>query len=85
MSRGMPFTKHFDETLRKGIYETQIPNINFLYEVSSTKNVDYDIGDSVVLPDGRVFFYCLSGGACDTFVANQFAVEIPALSPFPHR
>lgn len=73
----MPFTKHFDETLRKGIYETQIPNINFLYEVSSIKNVDYDLGDRVALPDGRVFYYCLSTGQCDTFIANCFDVEIP--------
>lgn len=56
-TRGMGYTKHFDETLREGVYETQIPSINFLYESGTTINPDYRVGDRVVLPDGRVFRY----------------------------
>lgn len=38
MARGVYYTKHLDETLRKGVYETQVPNISFLYKVSTTRN-----------------------------------------------
>ena len=67
MSRGPLYTKHLDDTLKREIYETQIPNIEFLYEHSSTKNPEYNIGDRVLLPDGRVFRYGLmanSGQEC---------------------
>lgn len=60
MAKGTYYTKHFDETLRMGIYDTQVPNIDFLYKVSSTKDPIYNIGDRVCLPDGRVFRYCLA-------------------------
>jgi hypothetical protein len=62
MARGVGYTKHLDETLHKGIYETQVPNIDFLYKASTTKDPNYDIGDRVCLPDGRVFRYgkCVS-------------------------
>lgn len=59
-TRGVGYTKHLDETLRKGIYETQIPNINFLYQFSTTRNPEYHIGDRVCLPDGRVFRYAMT-------------------------
>lgn len=65
-TRGVGYTKHFDETLRKGVYGTQIPNLNFLYEVSSTRNPEYHIGDRVCLPDGRVFRYALATGTLVT-------------------
>lgn len=57
-TRGTYYTKHFDETLRKGVYETQIPNINFLYKATTTISPDWNIGDRVKLPDGRAFRYC---------------------------
>jgi len=66
-TRGATYTKHFDETLRAGVYEAQVPNIEFLYEHSSTINPEYNIGDRVLLPDGRVFRYGLmanSGQEC---------------------
>lgn len=63
---------------RSGVVMPQtVPSWDFLYEVSSIRNPKYNIGDKVVLPDGRVFFYCKSSGQCDTFIANQFDVEIP--------
>lgn len=55
--KGAGYTKNLSETLRAGIYETQVPNIKFLYETSTTRNPEYKIGDRVQLPDGRVFYY----------------------------
>ena len=77
-TRGIGYTKHLDLTQTRGIYESPIQNWNFLYQVSATRNPEYNIGDRVVLPDGRKFRYCLSSRKCWTFVANQFTVEIPA-------
>ena len=54
---GAGYTKHFDETLRGGIYERAIPSLSFLNETSTTQSPDWAIGDRVVLPDGRAFRY----------------------------
>lgn len=61
MTRGIGYTKHLDETLKQSVYETQVPNMNFLYGASTTKDVDYNIGDRICLPDGRVFRYAKAG------------------------
>lgn len=61
--KGAGYTKNLSETLRAGIYETQVPNIEFLYETSTTRNPEYKIGDRVQLPDGRVFHYGLTEAA----------------------
>ena len=50
-------------------YQT-VPSWDFLYETSTIKNPNYNIGDRVVLPDGRVFRYgkqhaSSQGGAAD--------------------
>lgn len=63
MGRGVYYTKHFDETLLRGVYEQPVPNYNFLYEPSATKLEEFNIGDRVCLPDGRVFRYTKLGGA----------------------
>lgn len=55
-----------------------VPTWGFIYEVSTIKNPRYEIGDRVVLPDGRVFRYCKSGDVCDTYKANMFYNAIPA-------
>ena len=73
---GVGYTKHYDETLNAGIYGTAVPNHNFIYEVSSTQNPDFAVGDAVVLPGRRVFRYCLSTGQCDTFIGNVFSGPI---------
>jgi hypothetical protein len=77
-TRGVGYTKHLDETLKRGVYQTPIPNMQFLYRVDAVKDSEFNVGDRVVTPDGRKFRYCLSSGRCDTFIGNQFGVEIPA-------
>lgn len=42
------------------------PDWDFLYQVSTVRNANYNIGDRVVLPDGRVFRYALSTGTLVT-------------------
>lgn len=37
---------------------------DFIYESSTVKDSRFDVGDRVVLPDGREFRYAKSGGAC---------------------
>ncbi len=37
---------------------------NFIYESSTVKDSRFEVGDRVVLPDGREFRYAKSGGAC---------------------
>lgn len=61
--KGAGYTKHFDDTLKSTVYSTQIPNLSFLYETSTTKNPDYVIGDKIVLPDGRTYRYGLADSA----------------------
>lgn len=56
-TRGIAYTKHLDLTQTRGVYESPIQNWNFLYEHTSTKNPNWNIGDRVCLPDGRVFRY----------------------------
>jgi len=75
MSRGPLYTKHLDDTLKREIYETQIPNIEFLYEHSSTKNPEYNIGDRVLLPDGRVFRYGLMANSGQAVFILDFHAE----------
>lgn len=44
----------------------EAPDWSFIYETSLTKDPDWNIGDRVVTPDGRVFRYSKSSGACWT-------------------
>jgi len=39
------------------------PSWDFLYEASTVKGENYDLGDRVVLPDGRVFRYAKAGAS----------------------
>ena len=73
MSKGAYYTKHLDETLNKGIYGTQVPNINFLYQTSTTKLDEYDVGDTVILPDRREFVYSKSASALVTGLGCSFS------------
>jgi hypothetical protein len=52
--------------------------IRKIYTVSATKDDAFDIGDTVVLPDGREYVYCLSSGACYTGQGNAIKNAIPA-------
>ena len=49
------------------------PDWGFIYEVSGNKAAGWEIGDHVVLPDGREFVYSKSSGICSTAIAVQFA------------
>lgn len=54
------YKMHMDETLQKGIYGGQVQDLAFLTKVSTTKHDLFDVGDVVVLPDGREFRYAKS-------------------------
>jgi hypothetical protein len=41
------------------------PNWSFLYQASTNKPSQYNVGDRQVTPDGRVFRLALAGGTCD--------------------
>lgn len=63
MAKGQKYTMHLDDTLKKGIYGTQVPDISFLYKTpSTTKETEWNVGDCVELPDGRSFVYAKSAG-----------------------
>ena len=49
----------------------QGPSWDFLYEHSTVKHPDYDIGDRVVLPDGRVFRYGKASGTQNPDLLSQ--------------
>jgi len=80
-TRGPSYTMHLDDTLKSSIYGAQIPNISFLYEVSTTKNPNYNVGDRVILGDQREFVYSKNKGsrilpnseACSFTDAGQIA------------
>lgn len=46
------------------------PDWGFIYTVSLVKDSNYNVGDSVELPNGKGFVYCKSGGACYTGLGN---------------
>jgi hypothetical protein len=66
MARGVLYSKHLDETLRAGVYNQYSEDISFLYRASTTKMNEFNVGDSVILSDGRKFRYCYAGGTCYT-------------------
>lgn len=53
------------------IYGTQ-PSWDFIYETSTVKNPNYNIGDRVALPDGRVFRYAKSTEALNNDLLCAF-------------
>jgi hypothetical protein len=64
---------------RQGIVQSATgPDWGFLYRASTVKDPEYNVGDRVQLPDGRVFYYAKSGGACYTGQGNKFYNAIPA-------
>jgi len=48
------------------------PDWGFIYRVSTIKDSNYNVGDRVVLPDGREFRYAKSAEACYAGQAVQF-------------
>jgi len=64
---------------REGIVQSDTgPDWGFLYRASTVRDPGWNVGDRVVTPDGRVFYYSLSGGACSTGMGNVFYNAIPA-------
>jgi len=61
MSKGIAKTTNL--TTSGLVAHNTAPNWDFLYEHSTVKNPNYNIGDRVVLPDGRVFRYALAAAA----------------------
>jgi len=64
---------------REGIvmYQTQ-PSWDFIYETSLIKHPKYNLGDRIVLPDGRVFRYAKTGAA-NYDMNNDYAVRFGAV------
>jgi hypothetical protein len=57
-------------------------NWNMLYMASTTKHPKFDIGDRVVLPDGRTFHYGLAGaGAAGTALEASLTTEFAVCCP----
>ena len=54
----------------------QAPNWDFLYAHSTVKDSNYNIGDRVVTPDGRVFRYALAVNAIEPGRGVQFTGTI---------
>ena len=64
---------------REGVVMPQTtPSWGFIYETSTVKHPKYEIGDRVVLPDGREFHYaksaaaCISGQGCEFTATGAF-------------
>lgn len=64
---------------REGVVMPQTtPSWGFIYETSTIKHPKYNIGDRVVLPDGREFRYakssaaCISGQGCEFTATGAF-------------
>ena len=56
---------------------------DFIYEVSATRNPNWNIGDRVVTPDGRVFRYALASGTCNTEVGAYKAKKTNTVAVAP--
>lgn len=61
MSKGIAKSISLDQ--QGVILSNTQPDWDFIYEASTIKHPSYNVGDRVVLPDGRVFRYAKSGGA----------------------
>lgn len=57
------YKMHLDETLKNKIYDGQVQDLGFLNYCSTTAQDGWDVGDIVVLPDGREFRHAKSAGS----------------------
>ena len=48
------------------------PDWSFIYTTSLTKSAKWNIGDRIVLPDGREYRYAKSAGACNSALGAEF-------------
>jgi len=70
---------------REGLVTPQtVPSWDFIYEASTIKHPKFEIGDRVVLPDGREFIYakssaaCISGQGCEFTAIGAVGTSYPA-------
>jgi len=64
---------------KEGIVQSDTgPDWGFIYRASTVRDPGWNVGDRVVTPDGRVFYYAKSGDACSTGRGNIFYNAIPA-------
>jgi hypothetical protein len=70
---------------RSGVVMPQTtPSWDYIYETSTVKHPKYEIGDRVVLPDGREFHYakssaaCISGQGCEFTATGIIGAGYPA-------
>ena len=61
MSKGKAKVTYLDK--QGMVAHANAPSWDFLYETSTIRNPNYNIGDKVVLPDGREFIYAKSASA----------------------
>jgi hypothetical protein len=86
MSKGIAKTTNL--TTSGLVAHNTAPNWDFLYEASTVKNPNYNLGDRVVTPDGRVFRYGKCGysltdmkGACYNYqplITEKDAIGVAA-------
>jgi len=62
MARGIAKVKYERQSGNVSVVDQ--PNWEFIYTTSTVKDPDWNIGDRVVLPDGREFRYAKSAGVC---------------------
>lgn len=70
MARGKARQYHLNDVGKVG-FDTGT-TWDFIYDVSSSRNPQYNIGDRIILPNGKVFYYSYSGGRCYTGRGNKF-------------
>lgn len=62
MASGLQRVKYFGSAGQAVPQGRLVNDWDFIYEASTQKNPQYNVGDRVVLPDGRVFRYAKSAG-----------------------
>ena len=82
--KGKARVNYVDQT--GDVTHADAPSWDFIYRASLVKDPEWDIGDRVVLPDGREFIYaksggiCASGQGCDFVAASLQPYTTPAVS-----
>lgn len=71
MARGLPRRVYVGQSGLESVYGQYTPNImTKIYSTSLTKDDEFDVGDSIVLPDGREFIYSKSDGTAAMYNAH---------------
>ena len=73
MAKGKAKVNYVDQT--GDVTHSATPTWDFIYQTSLVKDPDHNIGDRVVLPDGREYRYGRSVGSISTIEACAFAAS----------